>query len=258
MKKSALVLCLFLIVSCGQTQDEKSKIASVTCSIMGETRNMDAAIRVREINDAREKIGGEPFLEGDDKITESLQYGLCTELVLNDTYEQSLKILKDAERERQRIEAEKRAEEKRIAAENQRIADTKPSVKEEFYPNGQLKLRENRHPKNDGGALHGLYEYYFENGQLGRKSNYKDGKSVGLSVSYQQNGQLDTRVNYKDGKYHGLFEWYWVSTGKLKSRTNYKEGKKDGLAQLYLQNGELRGDLCYRNDEVTDKSYCQN
>lgn len=258
MSRWIVILSMFLLMSCGQTQDQKNKIAAVTCSIMSETRNMDAAIRVREMNDAREKIGGEPFLEGDAVIQEAFGWGLCEELILNENYDETLNSLKDIKREREKIEAEKRAEEERISAENQRIADTKPSVKEEFYPNGQLKLRENRHPKNDGGALHGLYEYYFENGQLGRKSNYKDGKSVGLSVSYQQNGQLDTRVNYKDGKYHGLFEWYWVSTGKLKSRANYKEGKKDGLAQLYLQNGELRGEVCYRNDEVTDKSYCQN
>ena len=32
---------------------------------------------------AREKIGGEPFLRGDDAIKEAFEYGLCEELVLN-------------------------------------------------------------------------------------------------------------------------------------------------------------------------------
>ena len=43
---------------------------------MSETRNMDAAIRVREMNEARVKIGGEPFLKGDDAIKESFETAL--------------------------------------------------------------------------------------------------------------------------------------------------------------------------------------
>ena len=62
---------------------KKEKIAAVSCAVMSETRNMDAAIRVREINAAREKIGGEPFLRGDDAIKEAFEYGLCEELVLD-------------------------------------------------------------------------------------------------------------------------------------------------------------------------------
>ena len=31
-------------------QEKAKRIAAVPCSIMGETRNMDAAVRVRELN----------------------------------------------------------------------------------------------------------------------------------------------------------------------------------------------------------------
>ena len=239
MKKIVVVLCLFLLVSCGQTQDDKSKIASVACSIMSETRNMDAATRVREMNDAREKIGGEPFLEGDDKITESLQYGLCTELVLNDIYEQSLKVLKDAEREKQKI------------------ADSKPSVIEEFHPNGQLALRQNRNPKNEGGELHGLSEVYYENGQLKSKIHYKDGKIDGLVFKYNENGNLLLKFNNKDGKYEGVFEEYYAPSGNIKSRFNFENGLTEGIAERYLESGEV-STYCFKNDEITTYSYCQN
>ena len=40
-----------LLTGCGQSQDEKEKIASVSCAIMSESRNMDASIRVEKIND---------------------------------------------------------------------------------------------------------------------------------------------------------------------------------------------------------------
>jgi len=98
MNKLILILGSVLIISgCGPSQEEREKVAAVTCSIMGETRNMDAAVRVEKMNEARDKIGGEPFLRGDDAIKEALEFGLCQELVLNEIYDESLK---DAERKR--------------------------------------------------------------------------------------------------------------------------------------------------------------
>jgi hypothetical protein len=122
--KKYLVLCLTLtLIACGPSAENATRVAAVTCAVMGETRNMDAAIRVREMNAAREKIGGEPFLRGDDAIKESFDYGLCEELVLDDSYDASLRHLK------KRL-AEKRAEEERIAAEKERIAAEKRAEEE--------------------------------------------------------------------------------------------------------------------------------
>ena len=90
VNKILIILSLVLLASCGLSQDEKENIAAITCSIMSETRNMDAAVRVREMNEAREKIGGEPFLDGDDAIIEAFEYGLCQELVLNENYDDTL------------------------------------------------------------------------------------------------------------------------------------------------------------------------
>ena len=196
--KNYLVLCLTLtLIACGPSQKDRD-IAAVTCAVMGETRIMDAAIRVREMNEARKKIGGEPFLRGDNAIKEAFEYGLCEELVLNVAYDESLKNLIDAKRERERIAAEKRAEEiriaaekraeeeriaaekkaeeQRIAAEKQRIANSTPTVKEEFYSNGELKKRRNYQSKDDGGKQHGLYRWWRENGQLREETAYENGE----------------------------------------------------------------------------------
>jgi hypothetical protein len=262
MNKTLIILSLVLLASCGPSAEEKRqvemeqqriemeqqrieqeaseklaqekaiRIAAVTCSIMGETRNMDAAIRVREMNDAREKIGGEPFLRGDSAIQEAFEWGLCQELVLNESYDETLQPLKDANRERERIAAEKRAEENRIAAEKQRIVDSKPTVKEWFHLNGKLKSRINYQSKSDGGEIDGLQEWYHDNGQLHYKTNYKDGKREGLYERYYDNGELEHKGNYKDGKEHGLQEWY-------------------------LENGKLMFKSCYVNGEKTDMSYCE-
>jgi type II secretion system protein G len=84
MNKTLIILSLVLLASCGPTPKEKEEIASITCNIMGNTRNMDSAVRIREINAAREKIGEEPFLSSDKKIKKAFEAGLCQELVLND------------------------------------------------------------------------------------------------------------------------------------------------------------------------------
>ena len=105
--KTYLVLCLTLtLIACGPSQEEKEKIASVSCAVMEETRNMDAAIRVREMNAAREKIGGEPFLRGDDVIKEAIGYGLCEALVLN-LYDEIFDAVRERKWERERIAEEK-------------------------------------------------------------------------------------------------------------------------------------------------------
>ena len=84
-------------------EKRKKNVAIVTCNFMGETRNMDSALRVKEINSARESIGKEPYLGTDFGIKESFKYGLCIDLVLNKpNYESKLKAIKLKESDERR------------------------------------------------------------------------------------------------------------------------------------------------------------
>ena len=223
MRYIFIITISLILASCGPSSEEKKNIAAVTCSIMGETRNMDAAVRVEKLNNAREKIGGEPFLEGDSVIKEAFKYGLCEELVLNENYEEM--IIK---------------------------AVSEPSIIELFHENGQLKSKTNF----KGGEYHGLSEYYYENGQLESKYNYKDGKKEGLTENYYENGKLQFKRNYKDGKEQGLWESYYEN-GQLELKANFRDRKLDGLEETYDEDGQLQTKSCYKNGEVTDKSYCK-
>jgi hypothetical protein len=112
MKQNKL-LSLFLILflfGCGPTLQEKEEIAIITCNIMGESRNMDASMRIKEINSARERIREDAFLEKDSVIKESFKYDLCKELVMNDPLyrdkineinRQELLIIKEQEKQEQ-------------------------------------------------------------------------------------------------------------------------------------------------------------
>tara|TARA_B100000795_G_scaffold106349_1_gene78475 strand:- start:198 stop:1058 length:861 start_codon:yes stop_codon:yes gene_type:complete len=284
MKKILIIFCFLFIVSCGPSQQEKENVAAVTCSIMSETRNMDAAIRVREMNNAREKIGKGPFLRGDEAIKEAFEYGFCKELVLDDSYNEILQPLKDAKRERERIAeenriaaekraAEKRAEEQRIAAEKQRIAaekqrlaDSKPTVEELFHYNGNKKRTSSYQPKSDGGKLYGPYKEFFLNGQIKLEVNYINGNKEGLMVIYYEDGLIKKRINYKKNKRHGLSETYhtinYLITSdltrkqQLETRTRYFNGSKNGIDEKYFSGGGLVYKHCYILDKKFDISLC--
>ena len=247
MRYIFIITISLILASCGPSSEEKKNIAAVTCSIMGETRNMDAAVRVREMNNAREKIGGEPFLEGDSVIQEAFEYGLCEELVLG-TYDEALNSMREEARLAWEAGAEGRKIAEKIAEEKQRISDTKPSVKEEFHSNGKLKSRTNYQSKNDGGKKQGLSESYYENGQLERKINWKDSKRHGIQESYYENGQLERRFNWKDDRAYGLEEVYHEN-GQFKSKINWKDSKKQGIQEIYRENGQLERKINWKDGE---------
>ena len=132
-----IISVLIVLTGCGPSIEEKQEIALVTCNFMSETRNMDSAIRLKEMNDVRERIGESKFLGRDYQIKESIQYGVCVELVLNDPeYNQKLseaqaiyrnneRLRKEAaQKERDRINKERRIkEEEERAKEDKRIAE---------------------------------------------------------------------------------------------------------------------------------------
>ena len=75
------------------------------------------------------------------------------------------------------------------------------------------------------GKREGIWETYYESGQLWYTSNYKDGGLNGLQVEYYQNGQLKMKGNLKFGRQDGLWE-YFNEDGSLLRTETLKEGKK--------------------------------
>jgi antitoxin component YwqK of YwqJK toxin-antitoxin module len=237
MKKTVIIISLVLLAACGLSRDEKQNIAINACSIMGETKKSEAIFRLQTMSDAREKIGGETYIRGDDAIIEAFELGLCQQLVMNEDYEWYRNVARNELRKRE---------------EQQRIADSKPTVKEEFFSNGQLKSRTNYQPKSDGGKYDGDRELFHENGQLKYRGKYKNGKMVGLHEHYYENGQLKKETNYtKDGKEDGLQQTYYAS-GEAEGGGNYKDGKMVGLHEHYYENGQLKKKTNYNKDGKED------
>ena len=91
MRYLFLMIAVLNLAACGPSAKERQETAILTCNILAESRGMDAAFRIKEINSARDELGEEKFLETDDTIRESVKWGLCKELVLGDpVYEEKL------------------------------------------------------------------------------------------------------------------------------------------------------------------------
>ena len=238
MNKILVVLSLLTLVSCGQSPEDKKRLATISC--IGPQQNSSSPDLVAKINAAREEIGGEKIIGGQESVKEAVELGLCVEFVLNENYDEIARPFKERKLEKERIEEEKRVEEQRIAeerrVEEQRIAEEKeriaeekraererlrvkeekeiadraPKVKETFHPNGKLKSRENL--KVYSGSLsapatppyrfrrHGLMETFYESGHREYSGNWFGGRKQGFQSYFSPDGKFDYEDCFLNGQ----------------------------------------------------------
>ena len=97
------------------------------------------------------------------------------------------------------------------------------------------------------GKFDGLYEEFWENGQLRRKETLKDGERDGPYEDYDENGQLEEKSSYKDGELDGPYEDYY--NGQLLWKGTYKDGEYDGPYESYNRNGQLAVKGTYKDGQ---------
>ena len=97
------------------------------------------------------------------------------------------------------------------------------------------------------GVWDGLYENYFDNGQLWRKGKYENGEQCGKWLL--KDGETVTHPPCSEnGEFDGPFEDYYEN-GQLREKTTYKDGILDGPYELYYENGQLRWKGTYKDRE---------
>jgi len=117
----------------------------------------------------------------------------------------------------------------------------------DVYDNGELSKEGNYKDGKKDGLWKGWYYY---NGQLQYEWNYKDGKQNGLGKFYYPNGSL-TEGNYKDGEKNGLWKTY-DENGQLEEKGNYKDGYREGVWRNYDEKGKLTSEWEWKNDKILD------
>ena len=260
--KRLLLLTAILLTACGPSQKEKEEIAIITCNIMGESRNMDGAVRIKEINAAREKMGEDSFLGSDDAIKQSFKYGLCRELVLNDhdyidkltaALEIELARLKAEEEEREkreesaRIAREKREESARIAREKReesaRIAREK---REEPARIAREKREETARIESELALAAGAKT----------KELVKKLLSEGKEVSLHTNGQISMIRPNKGSSLNGNVERFYKN-GQMMFKAPYQNGKKEGISEYYDYDGNLTSKKCFKDGSEISLEKCK-
>ncbi len=99
------------------------------------------------------------------------------------------------------------------------------STKQEIVPLEQINIRNGiAYKVNSDTPFSGVMVEYYENGQINRKENCKDGKLNGEWVKYYENGQIESKGNCKDGKLDG--EWVkYYENGQIESKGKYIDGE---------------------------------
>ena len=96
------------------------------------------------------------------------------------------------------------------------------------------------------GEEEGIYQVFYENGQIQYDGQTKNNEFVGLWKIYYPNGQLSSKGSYKNDLSVGLWKWYYPTDNQLKSIVNYIDGKPDGLNIEYYQNGNIKHKAYYK------------
>jgi len=91
-------------------------------------------------------------------------------------------------------------------------------VVKEYYPNGMLKVKVE---VDKEGIQNGLYEGYYDTGEIEQKMNYVNGKIVDTVFYYHKNGKVrEEGVLYNNDL---KIDWwsFYDSHGVLKNKSEY-------------------------------------
>lgn len=92
----------------------------------------------------------------------------------------------------------------------------------------------------------GYYKEFLEDGTLKVEANYVNRQLDGIWEQYYQNGQVEWRVIYKDGYREGQYEHFYQD-GQLKLEGEISKDKKNGKETRYTNGGLLEWDGYYKD-----------
>jgi|TARA_B100001964_G_scaffold226570_1_gene275606 antitoxin component YwqK of YwqJK toxin-antitoxin module len=124
-----------------------------------------------------------------------------------------------------------------------------------YHDNGQVK---SEGMKLNNGDKVGKWVYFYENGDVLKEEEYKNGKLNGLFRQFFPNGNISVGGSYKDGLKTGPWLYNKENGERHIFEFEYKEGKLDGYMSTYNEMGETELMVSYSNGEITNKVLFQN
>jgi antitoxin component YwqK of YwqJK toxin-antitoxin module len=104
--------------------------------------------------------------------------------------------------------------------------NTKPMTNEltpyiEYYPNGNIWVKGQLNSKEQE---EGIWEWFYENGNIHLRTSYKGGKEDGIEEMFYENGKIHWRTPYKEGKADGIEEEFDEQGNIIRTR-HWKDGE---------------------------------
>ena len=91
----------------------------------------------------------------------------------------------------------------------------------EYHPNGNVLVKGQRNSK---GQREGIWEIFWENGNIHRRIPYVEGKEDGIEEWFYPNGNISCRTPYVGGEVHGVQECF-DEQGNITETRLWKDGK---------------------------------
>jgi len=120
----------------------------------------------------------------------------------------------------------------------------------EYYSNGNVLVKGQ---KNSKGQREGLWEFFYKNGNIKRRTQYVEVKRDGIEEYFYENGKIHWRIPYKDDVEDGIEEEF-DERGNIHCRTPFKEGKEDGIEESFDVLGNIIRTRVWKNGKLIEET----
>ena len=127
----------------------------------------------------------------------------------------------------------------------------KLEVREERWPNGNLKIKYTFRQRDDGKDIfHGEYSGWYQNGSKEYTDTYNNGSLI-HRIKWFPKGNTKLEQNYKNGQFQGQ-SLSWYESGSKESEALFENGR--GLETLYYENGAKKAERNFNNSKLNGKT----
>jgi uncharacterized protein len=93
----------------------------------------------------------------------------------------------------------------------------------------------------------GIIKAYYDNGNVSRQMEYKNGVMVNSYSAFYYDGTPETHITYKDGFYNGAFTEYYPN-GNKRQEKHFLYDNLHGKVIVYHENGNIKEERTYINN----------
>ena len=119
---------------------------------------------------------------------------------------------------------------------------------EEYWPNGQLRLRKQVLRLDDGATVdHGTFDRWHDNGEKEYEAVFVRGKKEGTTIRYHKNGRKATEQEYSNGERNGRCV-SWNDSGAMVKEERWKDGRPHGKWTIW-SDGKVKWSHTYGDEK---------